>query len=176
MGETVHASLEPLTEFYALWTEHFLIASLHAGGIGGPTAIFDLLTLEDPNLHANGPERGLRGRRRVVDVGAERVQRHTTLVITLDARDFRSAQSATTLDLDPLRAHAHRALHRTLHRAAERDTLRELARDVVRHELRIELGTLDLFDVDADFLARQMRELVAQLVDFRALLTDHDAG
>ena len=39
----------------------------------------------------------------------------------------------------------------------------------------LELGTLDLFDVDADFLAREVRELVAQLVDFRALLADHDA-
>src|SRR5204862_5578017 len=32
------------------------------------------------------------------------------------------------------------------------------------------------FDVDADFLAREMRELVAELVHFRALLADDDAG
>ncbi len=51
----------------------------------------------------------------------------------------------------------------------------KLAGDVVRHQLRVELGTLDLFDVDADFLAREVRELVAQLVDFRALLADDDA-
>ena len=48
--------------------------------------------------------------------------------------------------------------------------------DVVRHQLRIELGALDLLDVDADFLAGQLRELVTQLVDFRALLPDDDAG
>ena len=146
-----------------------------AGGVRGAAAIFDVLALEDPDLHADGAERGLRRRRRVVDVGAQRVQRHTTLVITLDARDFGAAQTAAALDLDPLRAHAHRALHRALHGAAERDALRELARDVVGDELRVELGTLDLLDVDADFLARQMRELVAQLVDFGALLADHDA-
>src|SRR6185312_11549830 len=32
MGETGRATLEPLAEFDALWTQHCLIASLHAGG------------------------------------------------------------------------------------------------------------------------------------------------
>src|SRR5215212_8348406 len=103
------------------------------------------------------------------------MQGNSALVVALDTRDFSAAQSAATFDLDALRAHTHRALHRALHGATERNTLRELARDVVRHELRLELGTLDLFDVDADFLAREMRELVAQLVDFSALLADDDA-
>ena len=58
----------------------------------------------------------------------------------------------------PPRAHAHRALHRALHRATERDALRELVRDVVGDELSVELRALDLFDVDPDFLAGQMRE------------------
>src|SRR5205085_6569298 len=58
----------------------------------------------------------------------------------------------------------------------EGDPLRQLAGDVVGDELRLELGALDLLDVDADFLAREMRELIAQLVDFRALLADDDAG
>jgi hypothetical protein len=69
----------------------------------------------------------------------------------------------------PLRAHAHRALHRALHGATERDALRQLVRDVVGDELRVELRTLDLLDVDPDFLAGQLRELVAQLVDLGAL-------
>jgi hypothetical protein len=103
------------------------------------------------------------------------VQRHTAFVVAFDARDLRAPEPAPALDLDPLRARAHRALHRALHRAAERDALRELRGDVVRHQLRVELGTLDLFDVDADFLARQVRELIAQLVDLGALLPDHDA-
>ena len=49
------------------------------------------------------------------------------------------------------------------------------AGDVVRHQLRVELGTLDLLDVDPDFLAGQVRELVAQLVHLGALLPDDDA-
>src|SRR5213075_71169 len=99
-----------------------------------------------------------------------RLKGDTTLVVTLDARDFSAAQTATRLHLDARGAHAHRALHRTLHRAAERDTLCELRGDVVRHQLRIELGTLALLDVDPDFLVRQVRELVAKLVHFSALL------
>src|SRR5262249_61129533 len=101
---------------------------------------------------------------------------HAPFLIAFHTRDLRAAQAAAAFDLDALRAHAHRALHRALHGATERNALRELARDVVRHELGVELGTLDLFDVDADFLAREVRELVAQLVDLSALLADHDAG
>src|SRR4051812_38889484 len=103
------------------------------------------------------------------------MQRHATFVIALDARDLGAAETAAALDLDALRAHAHRALHRALHRPAERDALRELARDVVGHKLRVELRPLDLLDVDADFLAREVRELITQLVDFSALLADDDA-
>src|SRR3954462_1279868 len=138
--------------------------------------VLDLLTLEDPDFHADGAVGGLRRRRRVIDVRAQRVQRYTALVIAFDARDLGAAETAAALDLDALRAHAHRALHCALHRATERDALRELARDVVGDELRVELRTLDLFDVDADLLAREVRELVAQLVDLSALLADHDAG
>ncbi len=36
-------------------------------------------------------------------------------------------------------------------------------------------GTLDLFDVDPNFLAREPGELVTELVDFGTLLTDDDA-
>src|SRR5204863_7997698 len=106
---------------------------------------------------------------------AKRVKRHTPLVVPFHAGDFGAAQAAAALDLDSLRAHAHRALHSALHGATERDALRQLARDVVGHELCAELGTLDLLDVDTDFLAGEMRELVAQLVDFSALLADHHA-
>src|SRR3989442_8665754 len=101
------------------------------------------------------------------------MQRHATVVIAFRARDFGFAQPARRLDLDPLRAHPHRALHRALHGAPERDALRQLVRHAVTHQLRVELGTLDLLDVDADFLPRELAELIAQLVHFRATLADH---
>jgi len=46
-----------------------------------------------------------------------------------------------------------RALHG---RAPERDALRQLVRHGVRHQLGVELGPLDLFDVDAHFLAGEL--------------------
>src|SRR4051812_16919323 len=126
-------------------------------GIGGATALIDLLTLEDPDLHTDGAEGGLRRRRCVIDIRAQRMKGHTTFVIAFDARDLGAAEAAAALDLDALGAHPHRALHRALHGATERDALGQLAGNVVGDELRLELRTLDLLDVDADFLARQVR-------------------
>src|SRR5574338_1460711 len=148
--------------------------ALHASRVGLAATIFHDLALEDPHLHADGAEGRLRRRRRVVDVRPQRVQRYASLVIAFDARDLRAAQPAARLHLDALRAHAHRTLHRALHGATERDTLRQLVRDVVGNELRVELGTLDLLDVDPDFLPRDLRELVAKLVDLGTLLPDDD--
>src|ERR1051325_4362118 len=77
---------------------------LHSRAVRLSSPIFDDLSFEDPDLHANGPERGLGRGRGVVDVRAQRVKRHATLVIALHARDFRAPQSAAGLDLDPLRS------------------------------------------------------------------------
>src|SRR4029079_15384252 len=101
------------------------LSSSDAGRVGLAATIFHDLALEDPHLHTNGAERGLRSGGRVVDVGAERVQRHTTLVIPFHARDLGAAKTAAAFDLDAACTHAHGALHRTLHRATERDTLRQ---------------------------------------------------
>src|SRR6266511_5833238 len=141
--------------------------------VGPPRQLLGHLACEDPYLHADGAVGGLGGGRRVVDVGAQRVQRHAALVVPFRARDFGAAQTPGALDLDPLRAHAHRALHRALHGAAERDALVQLVHHTVADQLGVELGALDLLDVDADFLAGELRQLVAQLVDLRATLADH---
>src|ERR1019366_1113148 len=148
---------------------------LRVGRVRLAAAIFHDLALEDPDLHTDGAEGGLRGADRVVDVRAQRMERHTALVVALDARDFGAAQAPAALHLDALGAHAHRALHRALHRAAERDALRQLRGDVVGDELRLDLRALDLLDVDPDFLAAQLLELVLQFLDRGALLADHHA-
>jgi hypothetical protein len=44
-----------------------------------------------------------------------------------------------------------------------------------RDELRVELGALDLEDVDLDALAGHPVQVAAQRVDLRAGLADHDA-
>src|SRR5437868_5179127 len=174
-SEALRPALEPLSELYALGTEHFCFLSSDASRVGLAAAILDDLALEDPDLHTNGAEGGLGGRSCVIDVRAQRMKGHTALVISLDASDLGAAEAPAAFDLDSASSHAHRALHRTLHGATEGDALRQLVGDVVGDELRVELGTLDLFDIDPDLLSRQSRQLVAELIDFGALLTDDDA-
>ena len=61
-------------------------------------------------------------------------------------------------------------------RAPERDAILELLRDRLRDELRVELGALDLVDVDVDALAGDRVEVLAERVHLDAGLPDHDPG
>src|SRR5262245_32947563 len=58
------------------------------------------LALEDPNLHAAGAVGGERGGNAVVDVGAQRMQRHAALAIPLHARDLGAAQPTRAIGAD----------------------------------------------------------------------------
>src|SRR5207249_2622352 len=85
-------------------------------------------------------------------------------------------EPAATHDLDALRSGADRGGERALHRAPEADPVLELLRDRLCDELRVELGPLDLVDVDVDGLARHPVDVLAQRVDLDARLADHDPG
>src|SRR6185503_10703688 len=134
------------------------------------------LALEHPHLDADDAVRRARLREAVVDVGAQRVQRHAALAIPLAARDLDAVEPSRAHDLDALRAEAHRVLHRALHRAAEHDPLLELLRDRVGDELRVDLRLADLLDVEADVAAHHLAQIAAQRLDVLALLADDDAG
>src|SRR5262245_32763866 len=133
------------------------------------------LALEDPDLDAAGAVGGERGGDAVVDVGAQRVQRHAALAVPLHARDLGAAQTSRAVDADTAGAEPHCRLHSALHRAAEGDAALELLGDRLRHQLGVELGLPDLDDVDDDVGIGELRHLLAQLLDVGALLTDHDA-
>src|SRR6202035_2240250 len=90
--------------------------------------VLEDFALEDPDLDAAGAERGERGRHPVIDIGAQRVQRHPALAIPFHARDFGAAETARAVDADAFGAQTHRRLHRALHGAAERDAALELLR------------------------------------------------
>src|SRR5947209_3574475 len=137
--------------------------------------VLEDLALEDPNLHAAGAERGERGGDAVIDVGAKRVQRHAALAIPFHAGDFGAAQPARAVDADTLGAEPHRRLHGALHGAAERHAALQLLRDRFGDQRGVKLGLADLDDVDDDVGRRDVRDLLAQLVDIGALLPDHDA-
>src|SRR3712207_2005792 len=64
---------------------------------------------------------------------------------------------------------------RALHRAPEGDAVLQLLGDRLRDELGVELGALDLEDVDLDRLARHPVQVAPQGVDLRAGLADDDA-
>src|SRR5207237_2068931 len=108
------------------------------------------LALVDPDLDADAAGRGLRLDEAVVDVGADRVQRHAALRVLLGAAHLRAAQAAGALHLDARGAGTDRRRERPLHRAPERHAVLQLLRDRLRDELRVELGALDLVDVDVD--------------------------
>src|SRR6266571_697242 len=131
--------------------------------------------LEDPDLHAHRARGRVRRREAVVDVGADRVQRHTPVPIPLAARDLRPAEAPGAGDADAVGAEPEGGRDRLLHRAPERHALLELERDVLGDELRVELGVDDLLDVEVDLLARARLKLVLELLDLRALAADDDS-
>jgi hypothetical protein len=55
------------------------------------------------------------------------------------------------------------------------DALLELRRHRLGDQLRVELGLLDLLDVDEDLAAGLLLDLLLQLVDLGALAADDDA-
>src|SRR3989442_321188 len=144
-------------------------------GLGGRGGSQDL-ALEDPDLDADRPRRRVRGGEAVIDVGADRVQRHAPVAVPLAARDLAAAQPARAGDADAVGAQPERGRHRLLHRPAEGHALLQLQRDVLGHELRVQLGVDDLLDVEVDLLPRARLELVLQLLHLGALAADDDAG
>src|SRR5438270_8031163 len=121
---------------------HFLVL--------GHRIVLEDFALEDPDLDAAGAERGERGGDAIIDVGAQRMQRHAAFAIPFHARDFGAAETARAVDANAFGAETHRRLHRPLHGAAERDAALELLRDRFGDQGGVEFGLADFDDVDDD--------------------------
>src|SRR5215467_14367668 len=87
------------------------------------------LALEDPDLDAAGAVSGESGGDAVVDVGAQRMQRHATFAVPLHACDFGAAETTRAVDTDALSTKPDRGLHGALHGAAEGHAALKLLRD-----------------------------------------------
>src|SRR6266700_2472980 len=135
--------------------------------------VLEDFALEDPDLDAAGAERGERGRHAVIDIGAQRVQRHAPFAIPFHAGDFGAAETARAVDANALGAKTHRRLHRALHGAAESDAALELLGDRFGDQGSVEFGLADFDDVDDDVGSGDVGNPLAQLVDVGALLADH---
>src|SRR5690554_6189043 len=133
------------------------------------------LTPVDPHLHARRAVDRIGRAFGVVDVRADRVERDAPFQVLLGAAHLGAAEAAGDLDAHALGAHPHGRRDGLLHRTPERDTPFELLRDVLRHEARVQLGPLDLADVDLDVLVRELLQLFAELLDLGTAAPDHDA-
>src|SRR5262249_51927193 len=133
------------------------------------------LVVEDTDRDAAGAEGRDGGGEAVVDVGAQRVQRHAAFAVPLHARDFGAAETARAVDADAFGAEAHRRLNGALHGAAERDAALKLLGDRFSDQGGVQFRLADFDDVDDDVGIGDLGDLLAQLVDVGALLADHDA-
>src|SRR6201992_988842 len=142
----------------------------------GHRVVLEDLTLEDPDLDAAGTERGERRRHAVINIGAQRMQRHPPLAIPFHPGDFSAAETTRAVDTNTLGPKKHRRSHRALHGTAECDAALELLRDRFGNQGCVELRLADFDNVDDDIGRSDVGDALAQLVDVGALLADHDAG
>src|SRR5690606_36610215 len=98
------------------------------------------LDLVDPHLHADPAEGGTGLVETVVDVRAERVQRHPALAVALRPRHLSAAQTARALHPDALGAALHGRLLGLAHGTPERDAAGQLLGHALRDELGVEIG------------------------------------
>src|SRR5262249_46368674 len=109
-GTSPLSDLETYLDASTVATRATLLALSHALVLRHRIVLQDL-ALEDPHLDAAGAIGGERSGDTVIDVGAQRMQRHPAFPIPLQAGDFGAAEPARTVDADALRAEPHSRLH-----------------------------------------------------------------
>ena len=133
------------------------------------------LAPEYPHLDTAGSVSGTSSGDAIVDVGAQRMQRHAAFAVPLHPRDLGPAQPATNRDPNSERAEAHRRLHRAFHGTTEGNPSFQLLGDIFRHQLRLDLRLADFDDVQLDLALGHGGKLLANPLDVGALLADHHA-
>src|SRR5207302_9692693 len=113
----------------------------------------------------------------VVDVGPGGVERPPAFPVPLPARHLGAAEPAGALHLDPLGAGLHGRLDGPLHGPAERDPAGQLVGHALGDEVGVELGLLDLLNVELDLrVAGDLEQPLAEPVGLHAAAADDDAG
>src|SRR5262245_40250706 len=106
------------------------------------------VALVEPYLHADATGGGAGLAEAVVDVGPQRVAGNPALAVALGPRHLGAAQAAGALHLDALRPRLLGVLHGPLHGPAEGDPGRQLVGHALGDEGGVQLGLLDLLDVE----------------------------
>ena len=121
----------------------FLCLAIPCGRI-----MFHDLALEDPDLDADDAVRRFRLDMGIIDVGAQRVQRHPAFAVPFGPCDFRATQTARNVHADAKGTHTHGVLHGALHGTTEGHTTLELLGDAFADQLRVELRLAHFNDVE----------------------------
>ena len=111
--------------------------------------------------------------RAVVDLGTEGVQRHATLAVPLTTAHLGTAETTGALDTDALSAGLAGGLDSLAHSATEGNAALELLGDRLSNEVGVELGALDLDNVDGELAlgdASDLLELGAEGIDLGTFL------
>ena len=107
------------------------------------------------------------------------MQRHATLTVPLTTTHLGTAETTGALDTDALGAGLAGGLDSLAHSATEGNAALELLGDRLSNEVGVELGALDLDNVDGELAlgdASDLLELGAEGIDLGTLLTDDNAG
>ena len=107
------------------------------------------------------------------------MQRHATLTVPLTTAHLGTAETTGALDTDALGAGLAGGLDSLAHSATEGNAALELLSDGLSNEVGVELGALDLDNVDGELAlgdASDLLELGAEGIDLGTLLTDNNAG
>src|SRR5690348_3112597 len=104
------------------------------------------------------------------------MQRQAALQIPLGAGDFRSVQASTDANLDAFCAETQSRIDRLAHRAPESNALLQLHCDRLGDELGVQLGPVNLLNIDIDLAAGAFLNVELEFVDFRAFASNDDSG
>ena len=114
----------------------------------------------------------------VIDLGTQGVQRHATLTVPLAMAHLSATQTTGALDTNTLSASLASGLNGLAHSATEGDTALKLLGDGLSNEAGVELGALDLDDVNGELTLLDTGDLLevgAETVDLCTLLADDNA-
>src|SRR6478735_6129342 len=96
------------------------------------------LALEDPHLDPAHTISGVGFGFGIIDVRAQRMQRHAAFAIPFGTCDLRAAETAGAGDADTFRTETQRRLDGALHGTAERDAALELVGNALGDELAVD--------------------------------------
>src|SRR5215510_13281207 len=131
-----------------------------------------LLAAIDPNFDSDHAKSRSRLRESIIDIRPQRVKRKPSLQVPFGARDLGPVQPSRHAHLDSLRTKSLGVLDRSPHRPPKSDSLLELLGNLLSLKLRVQLGLMNLLNVDVNFAPCAMFDFFFEPVDLGPLAPD----